>query len=187
MWLWKLRCDCWQACLSFEVRIWLPEHKCVCKNSDHAFDCWTLSLTIGSLTSLWNIGIGCGVAHVDHQNAVLIVRNPFWRSNNRVSLLSTQCHCLDSNVIVDSLIRLLQSQFDSYKSNLTADHSMWHLQGKCWLSVGRLGHCNTQWGLCMTGWLRNGGARWPWRLQIGKSGLPCSTGDSDGSAQPLFI
>ena len=132
MWLWKLRFDCWQACLSFEVRIWLPEHECVCKNSDHAFDCWTLSLTIGSLTSLWNIGIGCGVAHVDHQNAVLTIEQAGFTFEYSMSLFRFQCDCWQSHSIVTKPVWLLQIESDRWSFNVTLARQMLIVGRQAW-------------------------------------------------------
>ena len=53
-----------------------------------------------------------------------------------------------------SNVWLLTVSFDCYKASvtltnqkLTVDHPMQHLRGKRWWSIGKRGHCNTQWSL----------------------------------------
>ena len=74
----KLLFDCWQACLSFEIQIGLPEHGFVRLQScmwllNIEFDCWISKLIVGHWIWLWR-------GTFDHQNAALIVRSSFWSS-----------------------------------------------------------------------------------------------------------
>ena len=100
---------------------------------DLQIDCGTLDLVVERHLRPLERRLDC-------QKSILVIER-------LVSPLSIQCRCLDSSVIGHSFIWLIRSRCDSDKSNRTTDRPMWHLTDKFWLSIGRLGHCKTQWRL----------------------------------------